>query len=49
MPTPKKSGSEFVVNTTTLNEQSLSALAGLANGRFVATWQDLSHTNGPSI
>ena len=46
MPTPKKSGSEFLVNTTTLNEQSLSAATGLANGRFVATWQDLSKTGG---
>ena len=38
------SGSEFLVNTTTLNEQSLSDVTGLTNGRFVVTWQDLSAT-----
>ena len=38
------SGTEFLVNTTTLNEQSLSDITGLTNGRFVVTWQDLSQT-----
>jgi Ca2+-binding RTX toxin-like protein len=42
----KRSGTEFLVNTTTSNEQSLSAVTGLANGRFVVTWQDLSQTGG---
>jgi len=44
MPTPAFSGSEFLVNTAVLNEQGFSVVAGLANGRFVVTWQDLSQT-----
>ena len=34
MPT-NKSGSEFLVNTTTGNNQTHPAVTGLANGRFV--------------
>jgi Ca2+-binding RTX toxin-like protein len=33
-------GSEFRVNTTTLNFQSNSAVTALSNGGFVVTWQD---------
>ena len=46
MVTPVKWGDEFLVNTTTLNEQSSSEVTGLTNGRFVVTWQDLSETAG---
>ena len=44
MVTAVASGTEFLVNTTVLNEQSHSAVTGLDNGRFVVTWQDLSQT-----
>ena len=43
-PMVKRSGPGFLVNTTTTNDQSLSSIAGLTNGRFVVTWQDLSQT-----
>jgi hypothetical protein len=33
------SGSEFRVNTYTINQQGYSSVAGLANGGFVVTWQ----------
>src|SRR4051812_35145959 len=36
------SGAEFVVNTITTGNQSRPAITGLADGRFVATWQDYS-------
>jgi Ca2+-binding RTX toxin-like protein len=37
---------EFVVNSTTSNDQSNSSIAVLADGRFVVTWKDLSATGG---
>ncbi|WP_445217129.1 hypothetical protein ACKWRH_34270 [Bradyrhizobium sp. Pa8] len=41
-----KVGSEFVVNTQTVSNQSSPAITGLGNGNFVVTWQDLSGTLG---
>ena len=41
-------GAEFLVNTTTLNSQSLPVVTALANGRFVAAWGDLSATGADS-
>lgn len=41
-----KSGTEFLVNTTTLNQQTESAITGLADGRFVVTWTDYSVNGG---
>ena len=46
MATPVKWGSEFLVNTTTVSEQSSPAITGLANGRFVVVWRDFSQTGG---
>ena len=46
MTTPFKWGAEFLVNTTTANEQTLPAITALADGRFVVSWQDLSLTGG---
>jgi ABC-type phosphate/phosphonate transport system substrate-binding protein len=37
---------EFVVNTTTLNNQYQSSVAALADGRFVVTFSDQSATGG---
>lgn len=39
-----KSGGEFLVSTTTFSWQSQSAVTALGDGRFVATWSDLSRT-----
>jgi Ca2+-binding RTX toxin-like protein len=39
-------GSEFLVNTQTLNAQEASSVTSLANGGFVVTWTDNSAT-GP--
>ena len=41
-----KSGSEFLVNTTTTNNQEQPSITALADGRFVATWADNSSTGG---
>lgn len=41
-----KVGSEFVVNTQTVSNQSSPAITGLGNGNLVVTWQDLSGTLG---
>ena len=41
-----KSGGEFLVNTTTAGQQSTPNITGLADGRFVATWNDFSRTGG---
>lgn len=41
-----KSGSEFLVNTTTTNQQFDVALTTLCDGRFVATWSDYSRSGG---
>jgi VCBS repeat-containing protein len=39
-------GSEFVVNTTTIDSQKLPAITALTDGRFVAAWTDGSETGG---
>jgi len=39
-PTGTPEGGEFLVNTTTDNEQDNQAVAGLTDGRFVASWDD---------
>ncbi len=40
------SGAEFLVNTKTVNLQQAPSVTGLADGRFVVTWEDLSGTLG---
>jgi Ca2+-binding RTX toxin-like protein len=37
---------EFLVNTTTANDQSDSSVTALADGRFIVTWTDLSLSGG---
>jgi flagellin-like hook-associated protein FlgL len=45
-----KSGQEFRINSTTANSQNMVALTALADGSFVAAWQDESKdTNGYGI
>ncbi len=44
MPTPIKWGPEFLVNTGTAGFQYLSAITGLADGRFVVTWMEVGGT-----
>ena len=39
-----KSGSEFLVNTTTRNGQSSPEITSLSDGRFVVTWSDASRS-----
>ncbi|MBR1241576.1 VCBS repeat-containing protein [Bradyrhizobium sp. AUGA SZCCT0274] len=39
-------GSEFLVNTSTANDQSQPIITALADGRFVVAWTDLSQTGG---
>jgi Ca2+-binding RTX toxin-like protein len=39
-------GSEFLVNTTTLRDQSESRVSALADGRFLVTWTSDSLTGG---
>ena len=46
MATPTKFGTEFLVNTTTANTQLDPTITGLANGRFVVSWTDVSATGG---
>ena len=41
-----KVGGEFLVNTTTFDEQDLPDVAGLSGGGFVVAWDDLSTTGG---
>ena len=41
-----KSGSELLVNTTTLNNQVDPTVAHLLNDRFVVAWMDASQTGG---
>jgi Ca2+-binding RTX toxin-like protein len=41
-----KSGSEFLVNTTTQSTQQLPSVSELADGRVVVSWTDLSATGG---
>jgi hypothetical protein len=45
-PDGTRSGSEFLVNTTTQNDQREPSITALADGRFVATWTDDSRTAG---
>lgn len=42
----RRSGSEFLVNTTTSGSQSSPAMAALPDGRFVVVWGDGSETDG---
>jgi hypothetical protein len=44
MPGASKWGSEFLVNTITAGGQEQPTVTALANGRFVATWLDASHS-----
>ena len=37
-------GEEFLVNTTTVDDQRDPSVAGLSNGGFVVTWMDFSET-----
>ncbi len=46
MTTPKKWGSEFLVNTTALLSQDRPDITALSDGRFVVTFADLSTTAG---
>ena len=46
MPTPVKSGEEFLVNSTTLNDQFAPTITALSDGRFVVAWYDASQTGG---
>lgn len=39
-----KSGSEFLVPSTTAGDQSYHSVRGLANGGFVVAWTDTSHS-----
>ena len=41
-----KVGGEFLVNTTTVNQQINSTITGLTNGGFVVSWQDYSGQGG---
>jgi hypothetical protein len=43
-----KSGAEFLVNTTTVDQQAWPVLAALPDGRFVAAWVDSSETGADS-
>ncbi|HEY0044625.1 MAG TPA: calcium-binding protein, partial [Allosphingosinicella sp.] len=44
-PSGARIGSEFVVNTTTLDTQDISTVTALAEGGFVVAWHDGSRTN----
>jgi hypothetical protein len=48
MATPIKWGTDFLVNTITGGAPSEPVITALANGKFVATWGDGSHTLGDS-
>lgn len=41
-----RSGAEFVVNTTTQNDQRQATITALADGRFIVAWRDDSATGG---
>lgn len=43
-----KSGGEFLVNSQTADNQTHTSIAGLVNGGFIITWQDVSGTLGDS-
>lgn len=44
-----KVGSEFLVNSATLNDQVQPKITGLASGGFVVSWQDHSGEGGDSV
>lgn len=44
-----KTGSEFLVNTTTANSQTEPRVTGLSNGNFVVTWQDALDPYGQDL
>jgi Ca2+-binding RTX toxin-like protein len=46
MPTPLFDGPEFLINTTTEEEQWLPTITALPDGRFVVAWTDNSGTGG---
>ncbi|WP_095090704.1 beta strand repeat-containing protein [Mesorhizobium sophorae] len=39
-------GNDFIVNSTTVDDQRFPAITGLADGRFVATWYSLDPGDG---
>ena len=49
MPTPLPWGDEFLVNTTTLNDQWEPTITALSGGRFVVAWTDYSQTGGDTL
>jgi len=49
MTAPVRVGGEFIVNTTTDNDQTSSVITALSDGRFVMTWRDARQsTDDPS-
>jgi hypothetical protein len=46
MTTPIKWGSDFLVPTTSSGDQYDPSIVGLADGRFLVVWTDLSNTGG---
>ncbi len=42
-------GTEFLVNTTTPNDQDRSTVTALSNGRFLVTWNDNSQTGADTV
>jgi hypothetical protein len=44
-----RKGTEFLVNTTTINAQQQSNVAGLSDGGFVVVWQDNSASSGDAF
>ena len=46
MTTPLFDGPEFLINTTTANNQSEPTITALPDGRFVVVWRDDSFTGG---
>ena len=49
MATPTTFGSEFLVNTITLNAQDEPVVKALANGTFIVAWTDASGLGGDSF
>ena len=49
MATPAFFGPELHVNTTTVNDQDAPSITALANGKFVAVWEDSSEIGGDLI
>ena len=46
MTTPLFDRPEFLINTTTANNQSEPTITALPDGRFVVVWRDDSFTGG---